>query len=158
MRVRNPLCFCCCIVLFVYLFSFGCQLVFGSICYKINLPLVELCLQTSLCFILLYTPFTPWINMWHGCGYLTSIRKKDTDTVCLLKQADIKTFLESSYCVFLSSWCCWGWNQFCIEKTNNNNNKKQLRILISFVCLFCPFKEEIFVLAVGWSIIWIIHL
>lgn len=39
------------------------------------------------------------------------------------------------------------------EKTNNNNNKKQLRILISFVCLFCPFKEEIFVLAVGWSII-----
>lgn len=54
---------CCCIVFSVYLFSFGCQLVFGSICQKINLPPVELCSPASLRCIVFYTPFAPWINM-----------------------------------------------------------------------------------------------
>lgn len=62
-RVCNPSRFCCCIVFSVYLFSFGCQLVFGSICWKINLPPVELCLPASLCSMVFYIPFTPWINM-----------------------------------------------------------------------------------------------
>lgn len=38
----RPVCFLCWIVFFVYFLWFGCQLVFGYICCKINLPRVEL--------------------------------------------------------------------------------------------------------------------
>lgn len=50
----------------VYLFSFGCQLVFGSTVGKINLCLAELRSQTWWCFTSFYIPSTPGINFWRG--------------------------------------------------------------------------------------------
>lgn len=48
----------------VYLFSFGCQLVFGSTVCKINLRLAELRSQPWCWFTSFYIPSTPAINFW----------------------------------------------------------------------------------------------
>lgn len=50
----------------VYLFSFGCQLVFGSTVWKINLCLAELRSPTWWYFTSFYIPSTAWINFWCG--------------------------------------------------------------------------------------------
>ena len=69
MRVRARCCWCWCAAFSppsVYLFSFGCQLVFGSTVWKINLCLAELRSQTWWCFTSFYSPSTPGINFWRG--------------------------------------------------------------------------------------------
>lgn len=92
---------CCCIVFSVYLFSFGCQLVFGSICQKINLPPVELCSPASLCCIVFYIPIcTLNKHVMHMWGSFLS-RKKMSCAFCNRRSSKG----TSEDCVFVSFGC-----------------------------------------------------
>lgn len=87
--VRSPFCFRHRTVFYVYLFSFGCQLVFGSICYKINRLLVELLIQTSSRCIFFYIPH---LHLEITCD-VDILTQRKIIIVCLLSQTVSYVFL-----------------------------------------------------------------